>query len=311
MVYQTASTDWFAGSIGISVHWTSHSKPLSGKAQTFQNAVEEFDLDGFMRQIKKSGAKHLIFTTTHAEHKLPAPHPVIDYLQAGRTCGRDLLGEIAQRLKQEGVRLILYYNHACNGDDDAAWKKACGYLDAPLDLFAARILQIVECLSRRYGDLVSGWWFDSSYSVDPRGPHNSITTEIGDWQFPWDGLSAAAKSGNPQSIVCFNSGVDVDFLYSTHQDYYAGETTSLRMRPQGRYIHGLQLHQWFCLDNRNWVHTQENTPFVGPAYTDEQVQNFTRQITCAGGAVTYNMEIAQTGLINPSAIEQMERLIKK
>ena len=308
MTYKRASTDWVAGSLGLSVHWTSHSKPLSGEAMDYHDAVNNFNLDGFINQLKISGAKHLIFTTTHAEEYIAGPHPVMDYLLPGRSCKRDLLGELAQRLDDEKIRLIFYYNHSCNGNDDLPWKNAVGYVGAPLDLFAGRIMSIVEYMSRRYGNLISGWWFDSSYSLDPRGPVQGVSVPMGDWQFPWKALTAATKSGNPESIVTYNAGIDFDYLYTTHQDYYAGETTSLKFQPDGRYHGGLQLHQWTCIDNRSWVHNKPDTPFESLLYNNEELLAFTRKITGAGGAVTYNVEIDQTGLMNSRSVEQLKMI---
>ena len=311
MVYERASTDWFAGSLGLSVHWTSHSKPLSGVAKNYQDAVDSFNLDGFINQLKSARAKHLIFTTTHAEEYIAGPHPVLDCLLPGRTCRRDLLGELAQRLNLEKIRLIFYYNHSCNGNDDPAWKNAVGYADRPFDLFAGRIMGMVEYMSKRYGKLLSGWWFDSSYSLDPRGPAKSVTAPIGDWQFPWESLTAAAKSGNPESIVSYNSGIDLHYPYTTHQDYYAGETTSLKFQPKGRYHEGLQLHQWTCIDNRHWVHNKTDMPFENLLYNDEELLAFTRRIIGVGGAVTYNVEIDQTVLMNSRFIEQLKKISGK
>ena len=29
------------------------------------------------------------------------------------------------------------------------------------------------------------WWFDSPYSLDPRAPSNSVTTDLRGFRFPW------------------------------------------------------------------------------------------------------------------------------
>jgi hypothetical protein len=308
MSYRASSTEWLAGSLGLSVHWTSHSQPGQGEALGYQEAVARFDLKGFIDQLKIAGVRHLIFTVNHARHYIAGPHPELDSLLPGHTCSRDLLGELGDALQREGIRLIFYYNHGCNPCGDPAWMAALGYTGAPLDLFAERLASLVESLSNRYGNLVSGWWFDSCYSLDPKGPHNSVTTPMGDWQFPWETLTVAAKSGNPESLVAFNSGIDVNYLYTSHQDYYAGETTSLTFQPTGRLHGGLQLHQWTCIDNLDWVHSKPNTPFAEPLYSDAELLDFTRRITGVGGAATYNVEIDQGGLMNPLAIQQLKRL---
>lgn len=77
----------------------------------------------------------------------------------------------------------------------------------------------VDWLSHHYGKLIDGWLFDSPYSLDPRGRDNKISADLDDWQFPWESLFAAAKSGNPNSLVAFNSGIDCRHLYTRHQRY--------------------------------------------------------------------------------------------
>ena len=305
--YRRADTDWLAGSFGIGAHWTSTSKPCRGEALPYQEAVAAFDLGHFVRQLREAGARHLIFTLTHAQHYLPCPNPVLDYLLPGRTAKRDLVGELADALEAAGIRLICYYNHSCNCHNDPAWEDASGYACAPLDLFSGRILGVVESLSRRYGKKISGWWFDSCYSVDPKGPHNSVSTVLGDWQFPWEALSAAAKSGNPDTLVTFNAGVGEDYLYTRHQDYCAGENTCLAPAfPYGRYNQaGLQCHQWLCLDNPAWTHHRPDTPFAPLLYTDDELAAYCLDHFSQRGALTFNVEIDQAGTFNPDAIAQL------
>ena len=36
-------------------------------------------------------------------------------------------------------------------------------------------MDIVGWMGERYKDKIKAWWFDSPYSLDPRGPHNSVT----------------------------------------------------------------------------------------------------------------------------------------
>ena len=306
--YKRNACEFLAGSSGISVHWTSKSQPLTGQTKPYPEAVESFDLNFFMEQVKETGARHLIFTTTHGEQYFAGPNPVMDYLLPGHTCKRDLLGELAEALRKEDIRLIFYYNHSCNPNASPDWRAASGYDEDNLDLFASRILSVVECMSRRYGKLVDGWWFDSCYSLDARGPHKTVSTEMGDWRFPWEALTGAARSGNKDAAVTYNAGVDIPFFYTDDQDYYAGETNSLNFIPDGPFFKGLRLHQWTCLDNARWVHREPETAFPPLLYKDDEVFAFSERITRAGGAVTFNLDIDQNAVINPVAIEQIKNM---
>ncbi len=300
-----ANTEWMRGSFGISVHWTADTVCQDGTALPYEEAVNRFDVNVFADTLADAGAKHCIFTLTHAKEYLAFPNPVLEKLLPGRTAKRDLIGELIEALDQRGIRFIAYYNHSCNSDNDPAWKEACGYaagIKGDLDVFAKNICSIVEFTAKRYGRKLCAWWFDSSYSVDPQGPHNTITCEMGNWQFPWEALAAAAKSGNPDCAVTFNAGVGSRFLYADCQDYYAGETVLLDevFSPEAR--EDMQDHRWTCADSAAWLFNGKNyaAGFSELRFPAEELKAFRDQHCAAGRMVTFNFQIDQLGNINPA-----------
>ncbi len=300
-----ADTAWMRGSYGISVHWTADTVCQDGTALPYEEAVNRFNPDAFADSLAEAGAQHCIFTLTHAKEYLALPHPVLEKILPGRTTKRDLIGEIIEALDKRGIRFIAYYNHSCNGNGDPEWKKACGYaagVRGDLDQFAKNICDIVEFISGRYGNKICGWWFDSSYSVDPCGPHNTITCDMGDWHFPWKALAAAAKSGNQDCAVTFNAGIGSRFLYDADsQDYYAGETVSLDEEFSPEAKTGIQDHRWTCADSADWLFTAQNCAkgFSDLRFPAEELKAFRDQHCAAGRMITFNIQIDQTGNINP------------
>ena len=232
-----------------------------------------------MTQLDYAGADYLLFTAAHALQMLPAPHPVIDKILPGRTCKRDLIAELADALAAKGMPLLVYYNHSCNRQAGSGLG-AGGRLPRPgQEPFAKNLLDIVGWMGERYKDKIKAWWFDSPYSLDPRGPHNSVTTDMTGFQFPWERFTVAAKLGYPARLVTYNAGVTETFLYTTHQDYWAGELVDLKHPAQGRYLdNGLQWFGWTCLEDRAWVHHRLDTEIPKPLYSDEEVIAFVR--TC-------------------------------
>jgi alpha-L-fucosidase len=308
--YVRANTDWLAKCrFGIGIHWTAQTVPRSGPPKPFQKAVADFDLQGFIAAVEHAGADYVLFTAAHALQMLPAPHPVLDKILPGRTCERDLIRELADALAAKQKHLLVYYNHSCNGKQDSPWEQAVGYHATRKERFAQNLMEIVSWMGDRYRDKIKAWWFDSPYSLDPRGPHNSVTTDMTGFQFPWERFTVAAKTGHPARLVTYNAGVNQTFLYTTHQDYWAGELVNLDHPAKSRYLDsGLQWFGWTCLEDRGWVHTKRDTPIRPPLYTDEQVLRYVRTCNQHMAPMTFNVGIYQDGTLASQSVEQLHRL---
>ena len=100
--------DWMKRSVGVSFHWTTHSVNTDGTALPFAGAVGAFDVDRFVRSLKKIGAGHVIFTLTHAEQYLAFPNETLESVLPGRTTKRDLIGEI---IKNFSINLLMPNEH--------------------------------------------------------------------------------------------------------------------------------------------------------------------------------------------------------
>jgi alpha-L-fucosidase-like protein len=308
--YERANTDWFADcKVGISVHWTAQTIPRQGEACEFADAVDLFRLDEFLGAVEKSGADYVIFTATHALQMLPCPHPMLDSILPGRTSERDLIEEIAQGLAKLGKKLIIYYNHSCNQGDDPAWEQAVGYHDQPKDRLAKNICGIVSWMGEKYGDLISAWWFDSSYSLDNRDNRNAVTTDMRGFQFPWEDLTVAAKAGYPNRLVTYNAGIARTCLYTDHQDYWSGELINLDTPPCGRYLdNGLQWHGWTCLEDRSWVYNDNSLPVKLPSYSDDELLEFLAVCRKHQAPMTFNVISFQDGSLAEKSVSQLNRI---
>ncbi len=308
--YARANTDWLAKlRYGIGVHWTAATVPRHGAPQSFQKAVEAFNVKQFVEQLVYAGAEYLLFTSTHALQKLPGPNPVIDRISPGRTCDRDLIGELVRELRTKNLPLLVYYNHSCNSKDDPEWEQAVGYHRPQKDGFAQNLLEIISWMGERYGEGIRAWWFDSPYSLDVRGPNNSVTTDLAGFQFPWERFTAAAKRGHPSRLVTYNAGVNETFLYTTHQDYWAGEMVDLKHPPTGRFqSNGLQWFGWTPLEDRAWVHHQRDIEIPKPIYADDDLVAFLQRAKAHQAPMTFNVGIYQDGTMAEASVEQLHRL---
>lgn len=298
--------EWMPGSVGVSVHWTALSAMPDGSRGSFADAVNGFDAASFADALADAGASHCIFTLAHAKQYLALPCGPLESLLPGRTTRRDLIGDLIGELAKRDIRFIAYYNHSCNGNDDAEWKTACGYaagIAGDLDAFAANIRAVVSFIARRYGDSLAGWWFDSGYSVDHRGPHDTVSTDLGGWLFPWESLTAAARSGHAACAVSVNAGVGQRYLYTQDQDYYAGEAVRLD-EPFDDPLPAYVDHRWITLDNPAWVYS--GGPFQSPRFETGAVRSFIAANRAASRMTTFNLEIDRSGRINPASLAQVK-----
>ncbi len=309
MIYERANTEWFSRCrYGLGIHWTAQATPRRGPPLPFPKAVETFNVASFVEFVKETGADYVLFTTVHALQWMPAPNRAIDKILPGRTCARDLLKEITDGLAKSGIHMIFYYNHSCNLGEDPAWEQAIGYHDKDKSRLVDNLCSIVSWMGQHYGTALKGWWFDSSYSLDSRGPHNSVTTEMGGFLFPWERFTVAAKEGYPQRLVTYNAGVNEYYLYTDYQDYWAGEMVDLDHPPQGHFAeNGLQWHGWFCLDDRGWIHAKLNTDLPGLLYSDEQVIAFVRKCNRYKAPITLGIGVYQDGSTSPQILKQMKK----
>jgi len=308
--YVRANTDWLAKCrYGIGVHWTVQTVPRHGDPLPFQKAVDAFKLKEFVAHVRYAGADYVLFTACHALQMLPAPHPVIDRILPGRTCRRDLIAQLADALAAHGLPLLVYYNHSCNHAQDRPWEHAVGYHGRDKNVLARNLMDIVAWMGDRYKDKIKAWWFDSPYSLDTRGPSKSVTTDMTGFQFPWERFTVAAKTGYPARLVTYNPGVAKTFLYTTHQDYWAGELVNLKTPAPSRYLdNGLQRFGWTCIEDRRWVHTKRNTEIPKPLYSDEEIVAFVRTCNSHQAPMTFNLGIYQDGTMAQASVEQLRRL---
>lgn len=303
--YHQADTSWFASCrFGISTHWTAQSQPIGEDDWIpFEETVSRFSPANYVDQIAGAGAQYIILTSTHALQMLPAPSTAIDKIAPGRTTKRDLIGELADACRKRGLHFLLYYNHSCNNGDDPAWEHAVGYHARDKSKLVNNLLGILRELGSRYGSRVDGWWFDSCYSLDPRGAYNSVTTDLHGLQFPWEEWTEAAKTGFEGRLVALSPGMLTHYLYSTHQDYEAGEANDLVAVPSSRFTFDhLQSHRWVCLDNPNWVHSRVMTPLAPPRFHRDLVADYVRTCNKSSVPVTFNVDIDRTGLLSPESL---------
>ena len=289
-----ASTDWFVeAKYGVTFHWTPTSHPRRGPQKPFPEAVQNLDVESLARTVKESGAGYVIFTSTHAPHWFPAPIEAIEKILPGNTCKRDLIGDLADALNSQGVKLLLYYPGGRGYEDDAPgipWGKASGWTEDK-SIYFDNFCKIFTEIGERYGDKIAGYWFDfCPFNVSHR----------------FEPLYRAAKTGNPDRIIAWNSWINR--IPSDFQEFLSGEIATGIVDIDRSTLRGLQPHIWIIADDEDWVHETADTEIGPPHLETGELIDFVRR--CAEGQIVVSMNIGiyQDGGIGPATLEQLKAL---
>jgi hypothetical protein len=306
--------DWMSkGSFGLMVHYliSPAGNTPAEKTADFNRTVEAFDVPRFVQQFNSTGADWLIFTIGQNTSYYNSPNSFLDAKLPGHTSRRDLVGEIAARLKASGKRFIAYMPAELAAPADLhevfGWRTD----DPKQAAFQPNYQAFVRAFSLQYGANCDGWWFDGCYewSVFPSK------------YLDFAGYIAAARAGNPSAITAFNDGAFCTGKVkpvTPLEDYHAGEIHTLvngqvalgwwqnnpkPYLPDSRFVEGVQWHGLLPVDST----------FCGPALPDQHYDDATlvkllRAVKSVGGAMTFNLPIGIGGAIPETSVAQMQRI---
>ncbi len=318
---------WLAGgSYGVMVHYllSPEGKTPAEKTKELNRIIDGFDLDFFINQVKDCRADWLIFTIGQNTGYYNSPNPFLDKILPGRTPRRDLVLEIGRRLADLNKKFIVYLP-AEMWSQSAEVHKAFAWNPADQTEFLKRYREFVREYSLKFGTLAHGWWFDGCYDDIHKG------------KWDWPKWLAAAKAGNPDSIVAFNDGafcVGREKPVTPLQEYHAGEVHLLeegkirfdfldvktavevdeKLRtpgkeprfymPSGQFVDGVQWQALVPLDST----FNPGVPEKFCRYIPEEMIKFTRACKAVKGAVTFNAPIELDGHIPDATFVKLKKL---
>jgi len=154
--------DWMVqDSYGLMVHWLAPG-PAAEKGpyiHDLNRAVDAFQLDRFVQDFQHTGADWMIFTIGQNTSYYASPNSTLDRLAGPGHCSkRDLVLEIAQRLKKLGKRFIAYLPSEVNAPKDL--RAAFAWNPKDQSEFQRRYTDFIREYALRYGKNLDGWWFD-------------------------------------------------------------------------------------------------------------------------------------------------------
>lgn len=292
---------------GVMTHyladWKAREATEQMTVEKWNEMIDHFDVEGLAKQLKSVGAGYYLVTIGQNSGYYLSPNAAYDKyvgIQPSKCSRRDLVADLSQAMHKGWIKLMVYLPAgAPNGDRVARealqWQSGA----YPNREFQLKWEQVIREWSTRWGRKVDGWWFDGCYWPN--------TMYRSDEPPNFASFAAAARAGNPDSVVAFNPGVVPRILSLTpHEDYTAGETNDLdrveiRRAVDGK-IDGVQVHILSFLGER-WG-------MGAPRFKAEQVVKWSRDIHNKGGVITWDVPIQASGLISQPFIDQLTAVSK-
>ena len=281
--------------------WKAGENNEKMSVEKWNEMINNFDVDGLADQLKSVGAGYFIFTIGQNSGYYLSPNNTYDKITGiypSKCSKRDLISDLADALYKRGIKLVVYLPSGAPAGDKIA-REALKWENGPYknQEFQINWQNIIIEWSLRWGNKVSGWWFDGCYwpSIMYRSCEEPNFKSFAD----------AARAGNPNSIVAFNPGVVYRSISLTpFEDYTAGEIDqpgriSIKRSINGN-IDGAQLHYLSFLGER-WG-------MGSPRFTNNQVIEWSEMVRNEDGVITWDTPIGINGLISYLFIDQLKAI---
>jgi hypothetical protein len=296
---------WFANvKYGLKFHWTTATQPRHGAAKSFPDAVRDFDVKQFGDMVEEAGAGYVMFTATHSVFWFAGPCPALEKLIPGRTCGRDLIGDLADELGKRRIPFAIQLEWP-DGQrlKDERYSLATHADDLDKSVWAQHYCDIVSDIGNRYGKRLAILYNDGNFE-----------SVLYPYRLPWEKMTAASRAGNPNRLVCYNQWIFPSL--TDFQDFWSGETADgLPDPPEARVFRaggeqaGLIPQMNHYLDDK-WGHYKPETAIAPPLHSTRDLIYHTRLLNANGAVATYDIGIYQDGTVSPETLGQLKELRK-
>ncbi|MEM2929862.1 MAG: alpha-L-fucosidase [Thermoproteota archaeon] len=179
MSSRESSVKWFREArLGIFIHWgvysilgrgewVMHNEKMS--IQEYEKLANHFNPEWFNAEewisvFKEAGAKYITFTTKHHDGFCMYDSRLTDYKVTRTPFRRDVLKELAEAARKEGLKVFFYYSlldwhhpdyYPLGVTGQYSGRKPGGNWEKYLDYYIGQVRELCE----NYGE-VGGFWFD-------------------------------------------------------------------------------------------------------------------------------------------------------
>ena len=328
---------------GLMFHYEAFK---SHTPESYNRAIDSFNVNHFVESIQSTKAGHIIFVIGQHWGKYCSPNSAYEKflgVDTGEwTSNRDLIMEIGKELAEREIRLIIYMTArapmrhykiikalgdtlpSINGkpagnkiDPMSHPKKVKGFRrsenQAPNPIFLKNWGEVCGEWSRRYGKLISGWWFDG-YKMEMKDSYESLKKEAHNI----DTWIDAVRSGNPEAELAFNAGAHPILSLCTrgklcpYQTFTSGENHNFNERTKKGFGKPLTPTNFPAPDGVVWhLLLPAGKGWGAGDQLRFKVQTLKERIdviNAEGGAITFDVPISSKGEIPQKILQGFQEL---
>lgn len=298
--------EWMSGKYGIMVHFLSHIRAKEGEKKLSPNEMaDNFDVVKFVDEAEEMGAGWVIFPIGQNTGIYWSENPFLEERMPGCCTKRDLIMELADELAARNIRLIAYLPTEMDAQGDKMREAFAWDLSADKQEYMRRYIPVVRYYAEKFGERVSGWWFDGCYNAIEK---SFLRTH--DWsneRFDKELWFEAAKAGNKDAVIAMCTGSNhMRCVFWDDEEYLPGEASDLTHYPWDYDSEEKQWHVltwldcfWMCL---------EGNEMPDPKYSDKELFSYVKACLEKKGAVTLNIGIYEDGSLAEKTKKQLSRM---
>lgn len=297
-----ADTSWMSQKgYGVMLQYGAWGFPEHGPKTPWEEVVKTFDVEKFAKMVDEDmGARWVIWSITWRSSYFPMPLESVDALVPGHTTSRDLPMDLANALQKRGIRLMFYYHPGY--EDKNFWATNHWKNNRQKGDFFKHWTAIVSEIGARYGDKLSGWFFDDGcvYSPTPS-------------EFPFEKLTVAAKTGFNNRVVSYNNWVlpaITDFQDVQMGEGFRGDTNTT-LSGEGIYsdgpLKGMHAHGMICVNADDWGVWKPDSKIKLIVSASDAIK-IARNANAHGQAITFNFNMYEDAVVTTETLAMFRQL---
>ena len=310
--------DWlYEAKWGLASHYLAalyHEDVSKLTSAEWNEQIDAFDVAGLAAQLAEIKVGFYMLTLGQNCGFYLAPNPVYDEIAgypAPHTSRRNIMLELADALAEYNIPTIAYLPSGAPAMDPHSYTNfewEWGFGSWPQDWketsngkrlvsFQKKWERVIREWSLQFGKKISGWWFDGCYFSEDMYLHEDEPN--------FHSFAAAARAGNPDSILAFNPGIMIKPL-TDEEDFVAGETNEPdQVKCTSRRVEGLNGHpaQFFM-----WSYLGTSWAKYPIRFSDELAVKYTCDVVNPGGVVMWDLPLLKSGVIPDEFFRQAKTI---